>query len=247
MEQKSVGQPVNRQDGRLKVTGAAKYSAEWSLPNMSYAVPVQSAIAKGTIDGFDLTAAQAVPGVLTITLGLQQPSQAEEEIEQATTQTTPPGTIPVTLKVNGKRHTLNLDPRTTLLDALRENMGMTGSKKGCDHGQCGACTVHIDGQRSLSCLALAAQQDGSDIVTIEGLAKGDSLHPVQQAFLDHDGYQCGYCTPGQIMSAVALLREGHAKTDAEIREGMSGNLCRCAAYPHIVAAVKAARDSGKRI
>ena len=156
-------------------------------------------------------------------------------------------TLPVQLNINGKNHKLNLDSRVTLLDALREHIGLTGSKKGCDHGQCGACTVHIDGESNLSCLALAVQQEGAKIVTIEGLAKGDDLHPVQQAFLDYDGYQCGYCTPGQIMSAVTLIREGHAKSDAEIREGMSGNLCRCAAYPHILAAVKAARDSGKRV
>ena len=155
--------------------------------------------------------------------------------------------IPVRLKVNGQMHTLSLDPRVTLLDALRETMGLTGSKKGCDHGQCGACTVHIDGERALSCLSLTAQQEGRDIVTIEGLAKGDKLHPVQAAFIEYDGYQCGYCTPGQIMSAVALLREGRANSDSEIREGMSGNLCRCAAYPHIVAAVKAVRDSKQRV
>ncbi|MBC8136607.1 MAG: 2Fe-2S iron-sulfur cluster binding domain-containing protein [Fibrella sp.] len=174
-------------------------------------------------------------------------SPAEAQGESAKNVTPSGATLPVNLNVNGKMHKLNLDSRVTLLDALRENIGLTGSKKGCDHGQCGACTVHIDGDRALSCLALAAQQEGSKIVTIEGLAKGDELHPVQQAFLDYDGYQCGYCTPGQIMSAVALIREGRAKNDSEIREGMSGNLCRCAAYPHILAAVKAARDSGKRV
>lgn len=179
---------------------------------------------------------------------------ASQTAGTASAQTNPNGgtqrtgdTIPVTLSVNGRTHRLRLDPRVTLLDALREHIGLTGSKKGCDHGQCGACTVHIDGQRALSCLALAAQQEGSEIATIEGLAKGDELHPVQAAFVEYDGYQCGYCTPGQIMSAVALLREGRAGTQAEIREGMSGNLCRCAAYPHIIAAVEAARNSGKRI
>ncbi len=156
-------------------------------------------------------------------------------------------TIPVHLTINGKRHNLQLDPRTALLDVLREHVGLTGSKKGCDHGQCGACTVHINGQRVLSCLSLAAQQEGTQIVTIEGLAHGEKLHPMQAAFLEYDGYQCGYCTSGQIMSAVALLREGNANSDAEIREGMSGNLCRCAAYPHIVSAVKAARDSKQRV
>jgi len=148
-----------------------------------------------------------------------------------------------TLQVNGKLHHLALDIRTTLLDALREHLGLTGSKKGCDHGQCGACTVLIDGQRVLSCLTLAAVAEGRDIATIEGLAQGDgTLHPMQQAFIDHDAFQCGYCTPGQIMSAVACVHEGHATTDADIREYMSGNLCRCAAYPNIVDAIKQARE-----
>ena len=162
-------------------------------------------------------------------------------------ETTGSETIPVHLNVNGRKHNLQLDPRTALLDVLREHIGLTGSKKGCDHGQCGACTVHINGQRVLSCLSLAVQQEGTQIVTIEGLAHGEKLHPMQAAFIEYDGYQCGYCTSGQIMSAVALLREGNAGSDAEIREGMSGNLCRCAAYPHIVSAIKAARDSKQRL
>ena len=155
-----------------------------------------------------------------------------------------PGLIDVTLDVNGRQTTLKLEPRVTLLDALRENLGLTGTKKGCDLGQCGACTVLIDGERKNSCLQLAAMAEGRKVATIEGLARGDDLHPVQQAFLEHDGYQCGYCTPGQILSAVALLREGTAKTDDEVRESMSGNLCRCGAYPNIVAAVAAVRDAG---
>jgi xanthine dehydrogenase YagT iron-sulfur-binding subunit len=147
------------------------------------------------------------------------------------------GTLPVTLNVNGKAHVLALDPRTTLLDALREHLDLTGSKKGCDHGQCGACTVLVDGRRVLSCLTLAASVRGP-VTTIEGLAQDGSLHPMQQAFIDHDAFQCGYCTPGQIMSAVACVHEGHARSDDEIREYMSGNLCRCAAYPNILAAIK---------
>jgi xanthine dehydrogenase YagT iron-sulfur-binding subunit len=148
--------------------------------------------------------------------------------------------LDITLTVNGKPRTLTLDPRTTLLDALREHLDLTGSKKGCDHGQCGACTVLVGGKRILSCLTLAVSVR-EPVTTIEGLAVGGNLHPMQQAFLDQDAFQCGYCTPGQILSAVACVQEGHAGSDAEIREYMSGNLCRCAAYPHIVAAVKQAR------
>jgi xanthine dehydrogenase YagT iron-sulfur-binding subunit len=148
----------------------------------------------------------------------------------------------VRLIVNGQARELKLDSRTTVLDALREHLHLTGTKKGCDQGQCGACTVHIDGARILSCLTLAAAVQGARIDTIEGLSPpGGPLHPMQQAFIDQDGFQCGYCTPGQIMSAIACVQEGHAGTDAEIREYMSGNLCRCAAYPKIVAAIKQAR------
>jgi xanthine dehydrogenase YagT iron-sulfur-binding subunit len=151
------------------------------------------------------------------------------------------GTMPVTLNVNGREHQLRLDPRTSLLDALRESLDLAGTKKGCDHGQCGACTVLIDDRRVLSCLTLAAMAAGHKVTTIEGLAQGDRLHPVQAAFLKHDAFQCGYCTPGQIMSAVGLLKEGCPGDDASVRESMSGNLCRCGAYPNIVAAVQEAR------
>ncbi|MBS0967582.1 MULTISPECIES: (2Fe-2S)-binding protein [Yersiniaceae] len=146
------------------------------------------------------------------------------------------------LRINGQETPpMTLDSRVTLLDALREHTSLTGAKKGCDQGQCGACTVHVNGERVLSCLTLAAQADGAEITTIEGLAAPDgTLHAVQQAFLAHDAFQCGYCTPGQIMSAVACIREGHAGSDEEIREYMSGNLCRCGAYTHIVAAVREA-------
>jgi xanthine dehydrogenase YagT iron-sulfur-binding subunit len=145
--------------------------------------------------------------------------------------------VAVTLRINGTDHALLLDTRVTLLDALREHLGLTGTKKGCDHGACGACTVLVDGQRVLSCLKLAVMCESQEITTIEGLAQGDQLHPLQAAFIAHDGFQCGYCTPGQIMSAVALLNEGHTTSQEEIREFMSGNLCRCGAYPNIVAAI----------
>ena len=148
----------------------------------------------------------------------------------------------LTLQVNGRPLRVTLDNRMTLLDALREQLGFAGTKKGCDHGQCGACTLHLDGKSVLSCLTLAAQAEGHAITTIEGLASADgTLHPVQQAFIDHDAFQCGYCTPGQIMSAAACIASGRAGSDAEIREFMSGNICRCAAYPNIVAAIQAAK------
>ncbi|SDJ73789.1 (2Fe-2S)-binding protein [Nonomuraea jiangxiensis] len=150
--------------------------------------------------------------------------------------------VEVTCTVNGTARSLRVDPRATLLDTLRERLELTGTKKGCDRGQCGACTVHVDGRRVLSCLTMVATLDGREVTTIEGLAEGDRLHPVQRAFIDQDGFQCGFCTSGQIMSAVALLREGHASTDGEIREAMSGNICRCGAYPNIVEAVKQARS-----
>lgn len=146
----------------------------------------------------------------------------------------------VRLNVNGAVHELALDNRTTLLDALREHLGLTGSKKGCDRGECGACTVHVEGGRALSCMILAQAAAGKEITTIEGLAVDGALHPVQRAFIEHDAFQCGFCTSGQIMSAVALIREGHAGSDDEIREFMSGNLCRCSAYPQIIDAVRAA-------
>ena len=152
---------------------------------------------------------------------------------------------PVTLAVNGRVRELELEPRVSLLDALREHLGLTGSKKGCDQGTCGACTVWVDGRRVLACLTLAVTCEGREVTTIEGLAADDGdLHPMQAAFVEHDAFQCGYCTPGQIMSAVALLREGHAGDDGEIREWMSGNICRCAAYPNIRAAIREVRDAG---
>ncbi|MEN3329884.1 MAG: xanthine dehydrogenase YagT iron-sulfur-binding subunit [Acidobacteriota bacterium] len=153
------------------------------------------------------------------------------------------GAVPITLRINGKDHKLNIDPRTTLLDCLRETVVLTGTKKGCDHGQCGACTVHVNGKRVLSCLNLALMHDGNEITTIEGLGTPDALHPMQKAFVDCDGYQCGYCTSGQIMSAVALLKEPCGPDDAAVKELMSGNICRCGAYANIVQAIQQVRNS----
>ncbi|PAP95757.1 2Fe-2S iron-sulfur cluster-binding protein [Mesorhizobium wenxiniae] len=182
----------------------------------------------------------------------------DAEPADAAASPTPVPTMPMSLRINAKDFAVELDPRTTLLDALRNHLGLTGSKKGCDHGQCGACTVLVDGRRINSCLTLAAMHKGDEITTVEGLAEGDQLHPVQAAFVARDGFQCGYCTPGQICSAVGMLGEARAGwpshasadvaaasvalTDAEIRERMSGNICRCAAYPNIVAAIRDAAE-----
>jgi xanthine dehydrogenase YagT iron-sulfur-binding subunit len=155
--------------------------------------------------------------------------------------------IPLQIDVNGVPHSLDIEPRVTLLDFLREKLNLFGTKKGCDHGQCGACTVHVNGKRINSCLTLAVMQNGKQVTTIEGLAKGDELHPMQDAFIRHDGFQCGYCTPGQIMSAVACIREGHANSPEEIREFMSGNICRCGAYPNIVDAIMEVKNGGQSL
>jgi xanthine dehydrogenase YagT iron-sulfur-binding subunit len=152
--------------------------------------------------------------------------------------------IPLVLRVNGAEHTVAVDVRSTLVDVLREHLGLTGTKKSCDRGECGACTVHLDGRPALACMTLAVLAEGREVSTIEGLAEGDGLHPVQQAFIDQDALQCGYCTPGQVMSAVACVEDGHATSDDAIREFMSGNICRCSAYPQILAAVRAAAGRG---
>lgn len=155
--------------------------------------------------------------------------------------------IKLMLYVNGKKKRLTIDPRMTTLDLLREKLALTGTKKGCDFGQCGACTIHVNGQRALSCLSFAVMQHGKKITTIEGLSNGEELHPMQEAFIKHDGFQCGYCTPGQLMSAVACVREGRAGSEGEVQEFMSGNLCRCGAYPNIVNAILEVKNSGQKI
>lgn len=180
-------------------------------------------------------------GVTATAAPLAHATQAENSEKEEAAGV--PGAVPVTLTVNGKEYRLKLEPRVTLLDALRDHMQMFGTKKGCDHGQCGACTVHVNGRRVNSCLSFAVMHQGDKITTIEGLAQGGQLHPVQQAFLEHDGFQCGYCTPGQIMSASALLHEPIGADDDAVRAAMSGNICRCGAYNNIVAAVQQARGN----
>ncbi len=190
----------------------------------------------------------AISAGLTVAAPLGRGAAATEE---SIPKSAPPktggtqGLTEIKLKLNGNTEALVVDPRVTLLDALRDRLELTGTKKGCDRGACGACTVHVDGKRVLSCLTLAVMVQGKEITTIEGLAKGDELHPVQAAFIEFDGLQCGYCTPGQIMSAVACITEGHIGSDLEIREFMSGNLCRCGAYPNIVDAIKIAASKMK--
>lgn len=183
--------------------------------------------------------AAGIAAAATLPVGANDMKAEEKEIDSLTPIA---GAIPVTLIVNKKKHSLKLDPRTTLLDCLRENLDVTGTKKGCDHGQCGACTVHVNGRRVNSCLTLAAMHDGDEITTIEGLGQPDNLHPLQAAFVDCDAYQCGYCTSGQIMSAAGFLNEPWGHTVHDIREGMSGNICRCGAYPNIIAAIQQVRQ-----
>jgi len=196
-------------------------------------------------DGFSRRHFLSTTVASTMTLTLLDAPRAESAPAPAT-RSDARAPVSMTLRVNGRNHQLSLDARTSLLDALREHMGLTGTKKGCDHGQCGACTVLIDGRRTLSCLSFAAMIQDHEVTTIEGLsAPGGDLHPMQQAFIDHDAFQCGYCTPGQIMSAIACVNEGHAADAAQVREYMSGNLCRCAAYPNIVDAVLEAKTKMK--
>jgi xanthine dehydrogenase YagT iron-sulfur-binding subunit len=190
----------------------------------------------------DFLSQAGMAGVASVAASM--PLVAATEIAPAppATQETP-GTVPVALRINGTTHRVRIDPRATLLDTLRETVHLTGTKKGCDHGQCGACTVHVNGQRVNSCLRLALMHEGDDIATIEGLGAPEALHPMQAAFVDHDGYQCGYCTSGQIMSAVALMKEPCGPSDADVKELMSGNICRCGAYSNIVAAIQQVRGN----
>lgn len=184
-----------------------------------------------------LTALAVAPPDLVKAAALQLDEKAAAFFEQ----------VPLSIEVNGINHKLSIEPRVTLLDLLREQLALMGTKKGCDHGQCGACTVHVDGSRVLSCMSLAIMQDGKKVTTIEGLADGDKLHPMQEAFIKHDGFQCGYCTPGQIMSGIACIKEGHANSDEEISEYMSGNICRCGAYPNIVKAITDVKKGGHKL
>ena len=183
--------------------------------------------------GVTVTAAPLVARAHSTTAPAKTTTSATEKVESA---------VPITLSVNGESVRVEVDPRTTLLDALRETLSLTGTKKGCDHGQCGACTVHVNGRRINSCLTLAIMHEGDSITTIEGLGDPGNLHPMQASFVEHDGYQCGYCTSGQIMSAVALLKEPCGPADADVKELMSGNICRCGAYPNIVAAIQHVRQ-----
>jgi xanthine dehydrogenase YagT iron-sulfur-binding subunit len=183
------------------------------------------------------TGTTAAAGVISAYLPATASSAVGSEVSRPPIE----GAVPITLRINGKDHRLRIDPRTTLLDCIRETVVLTGTKKGCDHGQCGACTVHVNSRRVNSCLTLALMHDGREITTIEGLGTPDALHPMQSAFVAHDGYQCGYCTSGQIMSAVALLKEPCGPDDASVKELMSGNICRCGAYQNIVAAIQEVR------
>ncbi|MDB5327729.1 MAG: oxidoreductase [Phycisphaerales bacterium] len=206
------------------------------LPAEGVGITRRDVLATATTVGVTVTLSSLLPGCSTA-----KPTDAK--LVPPAPDVNPVGTIPVSLNINGQPHQMNLEPRVTLLDALREDLGLTGTKKGCDHGQCGACTVLIDGKRMNSCLTLACSAQNKKITTVEGLAKGDELHPVQQAFIDCDAFQCGYCTPGQICSAVGAISEGHLKSDDDIREQMSGNICRCGAYPNIVNAVRQAMQT----
>jgi len=196
---------------------------------------------------FLLTTGSGVAATMVASYAPSLANSASGESDSPMTTNAPniEGAVPITLRINSKEHSLRIDPRTTLLDCIRETVTLTGTKKGCDHGQCGACTVHVNGRRVLSCLNLALMHDGEEITTVEGLGTPDAMHPMQAAFLTCDAYQCGYCTSGQIMSAVALLKEPCGPDDASVKELMSGNICRCGAYANIVAAIQQVRKTPK--
>jgi xanthine dehydrogenase YagT iron-sulfur-binding subunit len=225
--------------------------ADELLAALRSAAPQPSNLKRESNKVLPLTRRQFVAATIAAALGLslyasRSPAHAQGEgtyAPEMTSSSAPVGAMNITLTVNGTDSSLSIDPRVTLLDALREHLGLTGSKKGCDHGQCGACTVHLNGRRINSCLALAVSCQGKPITTIEGLASGDKLHAMQDAFIAHDGFQCGYCTSGQIMSAVALMNESWGPDDSDVREGMSGNICRCGAYPNIVDAIQDVRGN----
>ena len=217
--------PVSQETGCSREAGSSRRRFISQLAALSAGLSVAAPISRGASPTNPTNPAETAP------------DQSPEESSL----------IDITLRVNGVTQKLRVDPRVTLLDALRERLDLVGTKKGCDQGACGACTVLADGTRVVSCLTLAVMAQGKEITTIEGLAKGDELHPVQAAFVTCDGFQCGYCTPGQIMSAVGCIREGHTKSDTEIREFMSGNICRCGAYPNIVDAIKLASAEGKGV
>jgi xanthine dehydrogenase YagT iron-sulfur-binding subunit len=239
----------------LDADGAVRFSrsreADEAIPPVETLLDALSAAGRGvanrvpervTFSRRELVITSLIAGfALALASGCRRPAPREVVPVPLDQDAGHEGDLDVVLHINGTDHALRLDPRVSLLDALRERLDLTGTKKGCDHGQCGACTVLVDGRRVCSCLTLAVAVQGAKITTIEGLARGDELHPMQQAFATLDGFQCGYCTPGQIMSAVALLAEGHARSDDEVREQMSGNLCRCGAYPNIVDAIQRAR------
>ncbi len=218
-----------------------KHSTDSTMDKVKPAQETSTA-REGQLTRRDVVNTALTAGVALLPVTVSTPVTAASALAEApaAAKSNTTSVVPVTLNINGTTHHLELEPRVTLLDALREHIGLNGTKKGCDHGQCGACTVLVNGERINSCLTLAIMHTGQPITTIEGLAQGTQLHPVQQAFIDHDAFQCGYCTPGQICSAVGLIHEGHVKTDDEIREAMAGNICRCGAYPHIVAAVRSA-------
>jgi len=225
MIQTSVPERYHEEEGQLENSMMIKKRRESSAGHFSRRSFLSSLGAAGVVatSGPFVAAAQAAPAV-------EAPADTIE------------GAVPVSLRVNGKELDLHIDPRTSLLDCLRETISLTGTKKGCDHGQCGACTVHVNGRRINSCLTLAVMHEGDEITTIEGLGQPGNLHPMQASFVKHDGYQCGYCTSGQIMSAVALLKEKCGPADADVKELMSGNICRCGAYPNIVAAIQEVRQ-----